>query len=886
MSRLGRLFRLATGRSTSDADADAELALHLELRTEELIATGHSPADARKLALAALGDRGRIRRELVVIDAGTERAGRRRELLQTIGREMRLGIRSLAADRWFTAGAGLIIVLAGGLNAVIFSALNTAFLRPLPYPAADEIVRIYETSADGEPMQVAAPNAVDWRRLSKSIRALAVFGDADVALVDGDEPEYVHAAAVGLELLQVLGVNPILGRWMAPEEAVPGAPIVAVIGEGLWRRRYAGLPNVLGRTVKIAGLSTTIVGVLPRSVTYPNGTDIWISAERTGLDRERTAHNWQVVARLAPGVGRRAAEADLTNLTRQLMAGYRAADQFAARGASVVSLRDSQLGSQRSLLLLVQGAAVILLLIAAVNLTNLLLVRGIRHRTEIAVRSALGARQADLVRRFVLEATILTTAAGSLGVLLALPARDALHRLLVRFVPQLPPPVVDVRVLLVCLVGSALIGALASAIPAARAAREDPNRVLGGSGAARITGRHPLMNGLIAIEIALALILLAGAGLMTKSLLQLGRVTAGFDPANRVVVRVPSDFASDDDDTPPAVTVGRIDRLLGAVRATAGVRTAGITIAVPLEDRGSNATVDIAGVSVGQGEHPSANFRIVSPGYFTAIGMPLFAGRDFEPTDDLGSPWSVVVNRAFADRYLAGRETLGRRLRFSGMQQREEPWATVVGVVGDVRHRSLDQPPEPEVYYTYRQRAPTARSFSVVVAARRDPAALLVDLKPVFAREAPSMPFRAFSLESTMTELLGAPRMRSSVLLLFAGLAMALAAAGIFGVVAFTVAQRTREIGLRLALGSGRGAATRSAMRLVITPVVGGLAAGVAGALAVGRLVKSFLFDTGPEDPMVLGLALGAMLAVSLAASYWPARRAARIEPIIALRDG
>ncbi len=589
-------------------------------------------------------------------------------MLEAWWRDLRLGVRSLGADPWFTAGAAAIIVLAVGLNAVIFSALNTAFLRPLPYPEADRIVRLYEVDRGGSRMPVAGANAEDWRRFSKSVERLAAFGDADVALVDGDEPEYVHAAAVGRDLLEVLRVSPLLGRWIAPDETAVGAPGVAVIGEGLWRRRYGSAANVIGRTVKIAGLSTTVIGVLPGSATFPNGTQLWISAERGGDADQRTAHNWQAVARLKPGVTLAAAQAELTGLTRQIMATYPANDDFVARGVELVSLRDSLLGNQRSLFFVVQAAALIILLIAAVNLTNLLLVRSTRQRTEVAVRTALGAGRTDIVRRFLLEAMVLTTASGAVGVALAFPLLHALHRLLTRFVPLLPPPVVDQRVLVVCLIGSALVGAAASAVPAWRAAREDPNRVLGGLGAARVTGHHPIMNALIAVEIALALVLLAGAGLLVKSFMNLGRVEAGFDPVRRVVVRVPSDFAAASDGTPPEVTVGHIDRLLTAVRSAPSVSAAGITIDVPLEDRGANASLEISGMVFPPGESPSANFRIVSPGYFTTMGIPVTRGRDFTEAENLVSPRSVVVSRAFVEQYLAGRDPVGTRLRFQGMQ--------------------------------------------------------------------------------------------------------------------------------------------------------------------------------------------------------------------------
>jgi predicted permease len=776
------------------------------------------------------------------------------------------------------------VALSVGLNAVTLSALDSAFFRPLPYRDPGRIVRIYETDDGGRRMQAALLNAQDWRRQSHTLASIAVYSGGPVALADGGQPEYVQAAAVGQEFAQVLGVEPVRGRWIAPEEAKLGAPPVAVIRESLWRRRYGARPDVIGMPLSLHGISATVVGVMPDAVTFPDGAEVWLSAEWSDDTNNRTAHNWSVLGRLRPDASIDAARAELSALTRRLTADLPAGDSFVGRGVDGVSFRRSLQASEGSLLFLLQAASLLVLAITCVNLTNLLLVRGARQRTEMALRSALGAGRGHLVRRVVVEAMVLTTVAGGIGLLIAAPFRNAATLLLRRFLPRLPELTLDLRVIAATLVGSALVGALAAAVPALRAAGEDPNNALGGAGGTRVTRQHPIMGILIALEIGLALTLAAGAGLLARSLFRLALVPAGFDPTGRVVVQIPGTVAAPSDTTPLEAAVTRIDRIVVAAGRVPGVRRAAMAISVPMMGGGSNATIQIEGLEFPSNSTPSADFRVVGPDYFRTLGITLERGRDLSMDDRPTGPRVAVVNATFAREYLAGRDPLGIRVRFAGMQLAPEPWATIVGVIQDVRHHGLDAEPAPEVYLSYRQRALQGRDFSIVVEAD-GPTAPIGALETMLRSEAPTAPFKSVPLASVVREELAVPRVRSVVLGLFALLAVGLAGAGIFGVVAFTVAQRTREIGLRLALGSARGAATWAAMRLVLRPVVVGLGLGLAGTLAGTGLVRAFLFETGARDPLVLAAAVAVLAGVSLVASYLPARRAARIDPAVALRE-
>lgn len=799
-------------------------------------------------------------------------------------REFRLGLRSLARHRWFTLGAAAIVMLAVGVNAVVMSALNTAFLRPLPYPQADKIVAMWETDRDGRRMQVAFPNAVDWQRESHSLDALAVFGQGEITLGGGEgDPEYVGVAAVGQQFLRVLGLAPLAGRWIAPEEAQVGGAKVAVISEGLWRRRFGGRPEVIGTSVPIGALPMTVVGVLPYSAGYPRGVDVWISAEQSATESSRTAHNWQAVARLKPNVTVAAAEAEISALTGRLMAGFSSNDRYAARGASLEPLRTSMLGSSARVLWLLQGAVFLILGIATVNLTNLMLVRATRLRTEVAICSALGADRRHLVRRFLLEAMTLTAGAGLAGVALAFPLRSVLHSILSRFLPALPPPALDYRVVAVSLLAALAVGAIAAVIPALRASREDPSQVLGGAGSPRVITHHPLMRMLISCQVALALMLLVGAGLLVRSLGRLAQVAPGFVSEGKVLARVPGAFPGLE--VTPEAQVAAIDRLLEGARSAPGISQAAVTNAVPLRDVLSNAMVEVLGRDQGPGATQIvSDFRVVGPTYFQTMGVPLVSGRDFAVSDQLTTPRVAIVNQAFVTRYLDGRSPLGLELRFNGMEAGIEPWATVIAVAGDVRHRGLELPPSPEVYFSYRQRPFGWHDFEIVAGAKSDEIQALADLRAVLKEQYPSVPFRGETLAEVTESVVAVPRLRTAMLSLFAALAIGLAATGILSVVAFVVAERTREIGVRMALGAGRSQVTRSTMRWAMRPIWAGLALGAAGAWVGARLVQSFLFDTGRQDPLVFAAAVAGMAAIGAAASYLPARRASNVDPTTALR--
>ena len=879
-----RLFRLATGRATHAADLDEELALHLDLLTEELLEGGTDPAAARREAERRFGDRRRIGKTVNAIDTRARRATGRRESMQRLVQDVRIAFRALLRQPGFALSGVLIVALGIGAATAMFTVLNTAFLRPFGYPDAGRMVYLWERSKSGGRMAVAGPNATDWSAETRLFPVLAYFASWQTILSGAGEPEYLAMAFVSRPFATVLGLKPLAGRWFSEEEARQGGPPAVVFGEALWRRRFGGDPGIIGKGVRLDGALVTVVGIMPRAFDFPTGSQLWRPAEPHNDGTSRTAHNWRVIARLAPTVSVEVAQRDLSVLTRRLVESEKGGEDFIATGALVVPFRDQLIGDSKKVLLLLQGAVLLVLLIAAVNLTNLTLARAVRRQSEVGVCLALGARRIDIIRRFAAENLLITLAGGAAGLFLAGVLRGLLGRWIGRMLPFVSDLSLDRRVAAFALALAVLVGLASSLAPAWRASRGLMGFTVSRGGTAGRSNRR-LIDTLMGAEVALAVVLVSGAGLVGKSLLRLSGVDPGFAVADRAAVRVPL-RAGPGSPTPTPLAVSQAyDRLLAEVRARPGTIAAGATSALPLWSDNPNGSAEVEGTPSATGGPPAvADFRIVSPDYFRTLEIPVRKGREFQESDATGSLYVAVVNEAFVRKYLDSGDPLSRRVRFPGMDSGEDRWAGIVGVVGDTRQFGLADQPAPAIYYSLLQRE-TGRPISVVVHSSQPVAVVLADLKSRLAALDRSMPFIGSAWTEIVHESLALPRIRSVLLGIFAAIALLLSAVGIAAVVGFAVAQRTREIGLRIAVGAPANAITRNGVVRAARPVVAGLLVGVAGALALGRLAGSLLFELKPGDPMTLAGAVAITLAVALLAAYLPARRATRIDPLIALRS-
>ncbi len=878
-----RLFRLATGRATHAAELAEELALHLELLTEELAATGLEPASARREAERRFGDLRRIGKTVHAIDAGARRATRRREFMQRLTRDFRSAFRGLRRQPGFALGGVAIVALGIGAATAMFTVLNAAFLRSFAYPDAGRMVYLWERSKSGTRMAVAGPNAADWAAETRLFPALAYFAGRQTILSEVGEPAYLRSTAVSRRFAAVLGLDPLRGRWFSEEESRKGGPPAVVIAEGLWRRRFGGDPALVGRSIRLDGKPVPVVGIMPRAFDFPAGSELWYPAEPHNDGTSRTAHNWRVVARLAPGLTPELAQRDLSALTRRLVESEKGGDDFVATGALVVPFRDQLVGNSKKVLLLLQGAVLLVLLIAAVNLTNLTLARAVRRQGEVGICLALGARRTDIIRRFAAENLLITLTGAAAGLLLAGVLRGLLARWIARMLPFVSDLPLDRRVAGFALGLAVLVGFVSSLVPAWRASGGPMGFAVSRGGTAGRSSRR-LIDTLMGAEVTLAVVLVSGAGLVGRSLLRLSGVAPGFEVADRGVVLMPLRTGPGSPTPTPLAVTQAYDRVLAELRSRPGTLAAGATSALPLWSGSPNGSAQVEGTPSAAGGPPAVSeFRIVSPDYFRTLEIPVRKGREFQETDVVGSPYVAVVNEAFVRKHLGSVDPLGRRVRFPGMDSGEDPWAAVIGVVGDTRQDGLEIEPVPAIYYSYRQRG-SGWPLTVVVHSRQPVAAVLAELKTMLVRIDRGMPFTGRAWSDVVHDSLALPRIRSVLLGVFALIALVLSAAGITAVVAFAVAQRTREIGLRIAVGASPAAITRNGVVRAAGPVVAGVVAGVGGALLLGRLARTLLYGLAPSDPVTLSAAVGVTLAVALVAAYLPARRATRVDPLIALR--
>lgn len=804
--------------------------------------------------------------------------------MATLFSDLRYAIRSLLRSPGFAIAAIATLALGIGANTAVYSLVRGVLFRPLPFAAPQRIVALNETyPARGDTAMVASPpNYMDWKAQSRSFSSMAAYTTSDLALSKGGEPERLRATLVTADFFETLGVAPVAGRTFAKDEFVTGRDRVAVLSHGVWQRRFGGDPSVVGRIVRLDGDDYRVAGIMPAAFRFPeDGPDAWVPLTfPENVATQRGAHYLSVIARLKPGVTLEQSKADLEVLGADLARKFR--DTNEGHGATATLLREALVKSVRPVLLTLLGAVAFVTLIACANVANLLLIRAAHRGSELAIRTALGAARGRIARQLLTETLVLAACGALLATALAEAAVDAIVRLSPGTIPRLSEVGVDGGVLLFTALWTVVTVVLCGLAPILGVFGRAPITALkvAGVDAGAQPGPARLRRALVVGEIGVALLLLVGAGLLVRSLGRLAAVDPGFS-ADRVLrfdLSLPGSRYPDD-----AHVAAFTEALLVKMRALPGVQSAGATFGLPLTDFQFHSTFRVAGHEVDPAYEPAAQLRVASRDYFRTIGLALVAGRLFTPADTRGAAPAILASRAAAVKFFPAGDAIGQHLRFGARPGNVRLEGEIVGIVGDVRDQGLDQGLVPEFYASLEQ-APVG-AFSVVLKSSQEPGGLASAVRREVKALDPELPVTQLEpMKAVVSRSISGPRFLMSLLLAFAGIALLLAVVGIYGVTAYAVSQRTREMGIRMALGADarnvRDLVLRDGLRLALT----GLGLGLCAALALTRLLRGLLFEVPPTDPVThAGVAL-LLLAAALIACWIPARRASRLDPLKALR--
>ncbi len=856
-------------------EIDEEMRFHIEMRAEENVRRGMTPEEARREAERRFGGLTRMK------ERGYEVRGGR--WLESFWRDCRYGARSLRKSPGFTLVAVLTLALGIGATTAIFSVMNAVLLRPLPYPDAGRLVYVGQQYRSGL-MGAGEPKFLFWREQSRSFEAMACYsgyGGAGGNLAGGGEAEYARGLRVSEDFFRVLGVYPARGRAFTREEDAPGGARVVILSDGLWRRSFGGDAGLIGKTVTLNGQPATVVGVMPPEFRLDSEADLFVPMRaREGANVDPNA---QVGGRLKPGVGLGQAQAELKEVAER----YRAAfpkQMTEGESVGVKPYRDLFTEGVEKYLWVVFGAVTFLLLIACANVANLQLARAAARRREIAMRMALGAAGGRIVRQLLTEGLLLALAGGATGLVLAVWITGLLTALApAGLLPHVAEVGVDWRVLTFTLAASVATGLLFGTVPAWQARRVDVNASLKENSGKGAAARGRLRGALVVAEVALSLVLLVGAGLLARTFANLLGVAPGFDP--RKVLTFQVDLKGERYDT-AAETAAFYRDALERIGSLPGVEAAAVTNKLPL-DWQFNMPVFFP-------ERPdqvqSVQVRLVSADYFRAMRIDVRRGRAFTEGDGRSGPPVAVVNEAFVRRFDEGRDPLAGQ--FSVGRGVDEPVRQVVGVVADIKQQGLDRPAPPMVFVPVGQASDkllaavrTFTSTNFVVRATVEPATLIPAVKQQMAALDPTLPLsRVSTMEEITARSIASQRFNMLLLGSFAALGLALAAVGIYGVMSYTVAQSTREIGIRMALGAQAGRVLRHVAWQGMTLTLMGMVAGTAASLALTRLVAGLLYGVAATDPATFAVTALLFAAVALVACYVPARRATRVNPLTALR--
>jgi putative ABC transport system permease protein len=792
----------------------------------------------------------------------------------------------LAKSRGFTVVAVLTLALGIGANTAIFSVVDPLIIHPLPFKNLDRLVKIWETipSRGVDQNEAALANYVDWRAQSDVFEHLGAYAWWTVNVAGIDIPERVQGFLVTPDLLPALSVNPVLGRLFLPEEEKPGKDHEVILSYGYWQRRFAADPRIVGKTLTLNGVTRTVVGVMPANFNFPPGGEMWapypVDATLPGA---RQAHFLLVVGRLKPGITREHAQAELNTIASRLEQQYPQTNT--GRRVVLIPLVNDVVRQYRPALIVLLAAVGFLLLIACANVANLMLARAAARQRELAIRATLGAGRFRVARQLITESVLLGVFGGALGVVFAVWGVDLLPGLFppefVRFIPGADRIAVDLRALGFTFLLSLLTGVVFGLAPALQASKLDLNESLK-EGAAQAGGamrHHRLRNALVVAEISLALVLLIGTGLMARSFAQLLAVNPGFRTDHVLTMELLLPRAKYKENQQ---AVAFFQQLMERVRALPGVESAGATSNLPLG--GSNQTTAI--LMEGQpapppGQMNEVNYRVITPGYFQTLRIPLLRGRGPADQDTASAPQVMVINQAAARQFWRDEDPVGMRVRFT-VEGGSNPWMTVVGVVADVRNQ-LNEATKSEVYVAQAQ--DFSRSMVLTVRTQGDPLSAASAVRAQIESLDKDQPVAHIrSLDEIRSESVFTERVPAVLLAVFAVVALLLAGVGVYGVMSYVVAQRTHEIGIRVALGAQRIEVWKLVIGQGLRLAVIGIAIGLAGAFALTRVIASLLFRVSATDPLTFGGITLLLAGVALLACYVPARRAMRVDPMIALR--
>src|SRR5262245_17257536 len=867
-SRLYGLLR----KNRIEQEMDDEMRFHVLMRTRENIERGMKPDEAEREARRRFGNVGRIKDLARDIKGGG--------FMETLLQDLRYGARMLMKNPGFTLIAGFTLALGIGSITTVFSIVNGYLLRPLPFPDSERLVMIDEISAQRGPMGgISFANLLDWREQNQVFTGIAAWGGGDYTLTGDGDPEQLPGMSISYNTFEILGVSPMLGRSFRDEEDRPEHDMVVILGHGLWERRFGAKPQIIGQTITINNRPRTVIGVMPPGFKYPERAELWLPLALDTRRWTRANHGLACFARLKPGVTLAQAQADMNSVARRIEEQNPVTNK--GMGVTLIKMRDSLIvASTRTAVLILFGVVGVVLLIACANVANLLLARGSARRREVAIRAALGAGRWRIFRQLLTESFLLGVIGGVFGLALAFWGIDLVLAGIPNELPFYVKFNIDNRVLGFTAGISLLTAVVFGTAPALQASQVNLNETLkeGGRGAAGAS-YHRLRRLLVITEVALSLILLIGAGLLMRGFLRLQGVNPGFKPENVLTMRI--GLPRSNYDTPEKRSIF-FQELIERVEALPGVQEAGGTSNLPL--RGTwGRSLWVEGVPVlSVGQSPTINHNVITPGYFKAMGIPIMMGRDFTDADKRDGLKVTIIDERLAREYWPNQSPLGKRIRFSPPEN-NEPWSAIVGVVGNVKNESLSLTQSKSVYLPHSQFSIGGMALAVRAAA--SPESLAPAIRDQVKRMDPNLPLTQVL---TMTEVVSLsiyrPRLMVSLFGVFAGVALLLASVGIYGVMSYSVAQRTHEIGVRMALGAQRGDVLRLIVAQGMNLIVVGAAIGLAGALAFTRLIQSLLFEVTTTDPVTFGLVAALLGIVALLACYIPARRATKVDPMVALR--
>jgi putative ABC transport system permease protein len=896
-----RVFRLPSSRERIARDLDDEVRFHVEMRTRRLRDQGYSEAEARAEALRRFGDVDDLRDYCVSMEVAHMHRTHTRERLESVAQDLRFALRQFRKSPGFTFIATLTLALGVGATTAIFSVVNGVVLKPLPFAQPQQMVQLWGLDSKGHHLHFADPTFDAVAHDTHSFSAVAEYAQNGMSLVEDGEVERVRATAVSSQFFKVLAVTPLLGRFFVPEEQQLGAPMAAVISHSLWVRRFGASPSAIGKTLMSDGKPLTVVGVLREGQEFPAGTDVWYPREIFEKNTSYTAHNWRVVGRVKDGVPIEQAGRDLSMTLQRLHASLGEATW--TFDGTVVGLRDQIVGNIKPLLYLLLSASAVLLLIACANVANLLIARMAVRENEIAVRLAIGAGRGRLAQQLLIEASLLSAVGCVGGLLLALAGMRVLLALRPDSIPRVSELRVDWLVLAFAIVISAGTGIVLGLVAAWRGGRGDlraalaqSQRTQGGGGAS-----YRIRGSLVVVQLAMTVVLLIGAGLLARSFVRLMKIDTGFRTQGVVVATLSPDAGDGTNAERVARRTQYADAIVARARALPGVTAVGVSDAEPFSGGSSNGQfIELTSADINRAPEDLmkdlqlmmqdkahtgyATYRLASGDYFRALKIPLLSGRLFDETDRAGAPEAALVNAALAKKQWPGESPLGKVIEFGNIDGDLTPM-TVVGVVGDTREEELAADPQPAIFVCDRQRPGNSPDLNIVIATSGN-APVTAAARRAFRQVRTDVPMRFSTVEDIIARSVASQRFMLLLVGVFGGVALLLATLGVYSVISYLVAQRGREISIRVALGAHASDIIRLVVRQGVALALIGAAVGALAALASTRVLKSLLYSVSTTDPLAFAGVLVMLCVIALVASYLPARRAARLEPMDVLRGG